>query len=417
MTWGEAEIDWLILCRVCRKLQNYYHFRSQFNIRTDEVRYLSHRFVQPPSGRDDGNRFNFIYELHRARRLKFSDERDRVFAWLGHFSLHGFNHELSKLEANYKESIAEAYIDVAKKALIGESSNSRGTALIALAAVQHQDLKAWDKAPIGKIGQHDHKRVELPSWVPDWRIFRSFMLTEPDSPHFAHGTSLSKVEICDNSLQLRICGLEIDTVEACSRPFAAREFSAKTSSTNLEPTISYVWREICLQNRFDLSPSYVNGESALFACMQTLGDGCVQIARRDQMEYGSVPKSRWLEHEAMYLTKAVGDADCVSLELRGIAEKASKEHDEEQWSRSANGATESRAFARTRKGYYVLGPGIMKAGDIVCVLFGGKMPFCLRPRGDYYQLVGECYVHGFMEGEAVRMAERQELAEKFFTIL
>jgi hypothetical protein len=34
-------------------------------------------------------------------------------------------------------------------------------------------------------------------------------------------------------------------------------------------------------------------------------------------------------------------------------------------------------------------------------LVGGKMPFCLRPWGDQFLLVGECYVHGLMTGEAI----------------
>ncbi len=35
------------------------------------------------------------------------------------------------------------------------------------------------------------------------------------------------------------------------------------------------------------------------------------------------------------------------------------------------------------------------------VLFGGEFPFLLRKtrRPGYYQLVGQCYVHGIMEGQ------------------
>ena len=74
-------------------------------------------------------------------------------------------------------------------------------------------------------------------------------------------------------------------------------------------------------------------------------------------------------------------------------------------------------FARTEKGYYVLGPKVTQPGDIVCVLFGGKLPFCLRPLGDRYLLVGECYVHGLMNGEAMEMMERGNLAEGVFEIV
>lgn len=40
-------------------------------------------------------------------------------------------------------------------------------------------------------------------------------------------------------------------------------------------------------------------------------------------------------------------------------------------------------------------------GDQVCILFGGNTPFVLRPCNEYYQLVGECYIHGMMDGEAM----------------
>jgi hypothetical protein len=38
--------------------------------------------------------------------------------------------------------------------------------------------------------------------------------------------------------------------------------------------------------------------------------------------------------------------------------------------------------------------------DILCIFLGGNVPFILRPLGDgSYELVGEAYVHGVMDGE------------------
>ena len=97
--------------------------------------------------------------------------------------------------------------------------------------------------------------------------------------------------------------------------------------------------------------------------------------------------------------------------------EAAADGDDFKWSRAANGASKHRAFARTAKGYFVLGPAVLKVGDVVCVLFGGKMPFCLRPWGRHYLLVGECYVHGLMDGEAMKMLEREEVAEEVFDVI
>jgi hypothetical protein len=60
---------------------------------------------------------------------------------------------------------------------------------------------------------------------------------------------------------------------------------------------------------------------------------------------------------------------------------------------------------------------VLEVDNVVCVLFGGKMPFCLRPWGRHYRLVGECYVHGLMGGEAIEMLERREVAEEVFDVI
>ena len=57
----------------------------------------------------------------------------------------------------------------------------------------------------------------------------------------------------------------------------------------------------------------------------------------------------------------------------------------------------------------------MRAGDRVVILFGGEMPFILRPEQAQFRFVGECYVYDLMNGQAVKYwAERVELADCFF---
>ena len=52
-----------------------------------------------------------------------------------------------------------------------------------------------------------------------------------------------------------------------------------------------------------------------------------------------------------------------------------------------------------------LGPESMEVGDIVVVLLGGPTPYTLRPLVEdpkRYKLVGECYVSGIMNCEALQ---------------
>lgn len=55
-------------------------------------------------------------------------------------------------------------------------------------------------------------------------------------------------------------------------------------------------------------------------------------------------------------------------------------------------------------------------GDEVYVLFGGGMPYILRPTAEdkEFQFVGDCYVHGIMDGEAVTMRRGQQPVPRKF---
>ena len=52
-------------------------------------------------------------------------------------------------------------------------------------------------------------------------------------------------------------------------------------------------------------------------------------------------------------------------------------------------------------------PQRSRPNDLIFVLMGCSVPLVLRPRGDgLYQLIGECYIPGFMKGEAMKELEK-----------
>jgi hypothetical protein len=64
------------------------------------------------------------------------------------------------------------------------------------------------------------------------------------------------------------------------------------------------------------------------------------------------------------------------------------------------------------KPLFGLAPPGTKQGDFICILFGCSVPVVLRKtpgRGkERYNFIGECYVHGNMDGEALSVVKRSE---------
>ncbi|KAH6999383.1 heterokaryon incompatibility protein-domain-containing protein [Ilyonectria destructans] len=61
-------------------------------------------------------------------------------------------------------------------------------------------------------------------------------------------------------------------------------------------------------------------------------------------------------------------------------------------------AIESRRLARLSSGCLALVPKASYDGDVVALCQGGDVPLLLRRRGEYFEMVGECYVHRAMDG-------------------
>lgn len=82
--------------------------------------------------------------------------------------------------------------------------------------------------------------------------------------------------------------------------------------------------------------------------------------------------------------------------------------------RSSQRAVQQRRFMLTKNGYFGWGPDNMfetdqskelRVGDKIAILFGCSTPLVIRPAGDKFEVVGEAYVQGFMDGEALVLME------------
>lgn len=63
-------------------------------------------------------------------------------------------------------------------------------------------------------------------------------------------------------------------------------------------------------------------------------------------------------------------------------------------------STEGQLLALRRKGYLAMGLETIKLGNIIAIFSGAIVPFVLRPIDDHFMVIGPCYVHGIMDGEA-----------------
>ncbi len=64
---------------------------------------------------------------------------------------------------------------------------------------------------------------------------------------------------------------------------------------------------------------------------------------------------------------------------------------------------QERRVAVTRGGLLCLVPEATEKGDLLCIVFGAPAPFVVRGDGDAVVLMGDAYVHEFMDGEAQQL--------------
>lgn len=332
----------------------------------------------------------FVHELSAARTRAATDPRDHIFALLGHPSAAATIPLSPKIKADYSKTTRQVFQDMTIWYL--EETKD----LTVLNAVQNGEVNSF------------------PSWVCDWSSSCKLYTIGTRPPMRSAGFQAAKDTTpiwrsISNDI-LAITGYELDVIDASSTIIQSGSFrtaSPRLPSTNRAVTfLQSLWTTACDRSEFSDVDLYVSGGSSFSAFAQTLLlnglHQCNKGCRRP------ITAGQQASHLASYLVQSVPNED-ISARVQAMAREGQASY----FMENAEPVCTNRKLFRTQKGYFGMGPGTVATDDVVCILLGGVTPFILRSRSECWELVGECYVHGVMGGEATDIFGSEKMKKVF----
>lgn len=276
------------------------------------------------------------------------------------------------------------------------------------------------KATIADSGLLDVMRLRypsenaaLPSWVPDWTVERiNSPLNASATTFHASGICVASPTYLGNILSCK--GFKLDDIDGTgglwSEDWSASSMVNTVNSINpygtIEATREAIWKTMTSARDMNSEPttdSYADILSVPALAM-------VAAASQESSPLKELSRSAIFTYTSMILagnsTFRVGGREMQKY----FAEDLPREEDTVrlrnalmQVDRVAN----RRLLFTTMEGYLGVAMEGLQRSDGVYILLGCTMPLILRDLGDgtHFQYVGECYVHGVMDGEAMRWVE------------
>ncbi|KAF5719537.1 heterokaryon incompatibility 6 OR allele [Fusarium mundagurra] len=396
--WGDAEISWTLLGLATTLIRNNKSLMTIFNriskskkspgpfqggldARTGLMNaYLMYRMS---STQFRGDSMSFLDVLRLTRNFDVSERLDRIYAILGLPSQHTGPGRTS-IPPDYRLLPDGLYSRVFYWVY-----QTHDNPLETLSAVRHTTLFYPD----------------FPTWIPRWHVkppIRSIGISHRASMKFNASAGWkpnppTKLVWSQNERYLILQGFVLGSVTSAYRVFPTTNKKDRLSRhhdlKNLNIVLDH-WLNENVRRQDDLK--------AQLSLVLTAG----------QDWYGNILKeqNRIDEHTASFLK--------WSREYL----KNTKPGDEEavRYEQAVDNVCRGRQIFTATNSLLGLGPNLLKKGDLVCVVAGGPVPYILRPLGDdTFYFVGECYVAGYMFGEAVsewRSQARASLSLRRFTL-
>jgi hypothetical protein len=274
--------------------------------------------------------------------------------------------------------------------------------------------------------------LSIPSWVPQWDVSTcdiTILAMFDRDPYNAAGNTLIWFKSSTDPDQswdddcLPAQGLCFDVITSTSDVMLTANLGAERRRIQ-HPVIQQIVEKYA--NNVNLYPT---GEDMETVCSLTLmASQCIKGGPGTRSGQSTEAKKEALvERSLQEDVRTKQPHASTSEELLSMLYRSRKRSRDifENWNQKvAYQVCHRRRHFTTAMGYMGIGPQAMKPGDFVYVISGGCVPYILRlqekrppEEGSLYVLVGECYVHGIMDGEAMAERENGRLhTESFFIV-
>ena len=325
----------------------------------------------------------FLDGLVEGRAAQATNPRDKVFAIMGLTN--------TQLYPDYSSDVIDVY---SKAALRIQTTPELGNLLCCV--------------------DHLQTPLSLPSWVPDWATPRQTVSLGYNTKfHKVHQASKelemqSRTEMIEKGAALAIMGVIVDTISTVG--MVAEEADLRDVLIPESFTSRFLLEGMNLA--VELCQPYPTSTCTLFeAFWHTM------VAGKDHTNFAKAP-DEFGQIFALLIDTAAGsspsfpDQPTLSTKRKLTIENLQVRRPARTYRHmqvAIKAAVQRRRLGMTMQRYLGLFPQGTEVGDQVCVFTGGWVPFVIRRHQakDGYQLVGECYLHGIMDGEVDDMKELQ----------
>lgn len=304
--------------------------------------------------------------LANSRHFAATNPRDKVYGLLGLTRWSAMGQQLPlEIIPDYGKGVVYVYCQATRLAIKEKET------LDVLRYVQNSE------------GEPPQGADDFPSWVPRWNSRSTASHATPLAKLFSadQGQKLVLIDHGDPT-SLSLHGISVDCVARVSHTIQEQNFQSDDGLCQL----FYSLHELSSNHL-----RYPTRKLLIQAIGFTLIAGTLEKHLLDKSSTAVQGIITLLEHIDLWLTSP----------NRNIQQNIISEDIRSQYLNALSRACTSRRFFTTRKGYIGLGPSTLQTDDNICILFGGRTPYVLRPHGQSYTLIGECYIHDIMFGKAL----------------
>ena len=290
-----------------------------------------------------------------------------------------------------------------------------------------QKTKRLDVLSLASLPVYPRKLdMQFPSWVPDWTYRVTSTINSriaAVSPVWADGSSRAVARFTDDGNTLIARGLVVDAVDGLARcghgiegavpcPDLHQSNSRQSAYTGLG-AINAIWRSL-LANRVPLGTTHseqLDSTNEVSDILSLFIQQCRYLSKKPLQEPLSsshipITFANWYHHnKGLFVGRRTINDWVNDPSFAGkivMSEPVSFDYAFDFFDFSLGSHLQSWRFLTTMGGYVGLGPNTSQPGDKIVILLGCATPLILRNVQGHYELVGECYVHGIMHGEAMQ---------------